>query len=83
MIEGWLQKIAEAQLTPTTIIGGAIYRRVRFDGLCHGDPYSTCPDCGVEPGQFHVHSCDQERCPKCGGQAISCACFGDEDEDAC
>ncbi len=34
-----------------------------------------CPDCNVVPGANHHWNCDQEHCPKCGGQLISCDCF--------
>jgi len=35
-----------------------------------------CHDCGIENrvGNLHHFSCDVERCPKCGGQLISCDC---------
>lgn len=33
-----------------------------------------CPDCGVRLGRRHLLNCDQETCPICGRQAISCTC---------
>ena len=42
--------------------------------------FGRCGDCGAKNGQFHHGNCDVERCPKCGGQLISCDCdveYGD------
>jgi hypothetical protein len=40
-------------------------------------PWSPCHDCGVTRGQLHHYGCDAELCPRCGGQALGCACFGE------
>jgi hypothetical protein len=39
----------------------------------------TCDDCGVTRGALHLIGCDLEPCPRCGGQAISCDCFYEDD----
>lgn len=46
----------------------------------HLPAWFRCPDCNIAPGGNHHFNCDQEECPKCGGQLISCDCFGDGDE---
>jgi hypothetical protein len=32
----------------------------------------SCPDCGAGKGEKHGNSCDVERCPHCGHQALMC-----------
>jgi len=56
---------------------------IKFDGdpkkyppsTYHFDePSGRCHDCNIKHGGFHHAGCDVERCPKCGGQLISCDC---------
>lgn len=41
----------------------------------------NCPDCNVKPGEIHLDWCDVERCPRCGGQFISCDCSQEEADE--
>lgn len=34
-----------------------------------------CGDCGAPWGELHREKCDEDQCPKCGGQFISCDCI--------
>lgn len=33
-----------------------------------------CPDCACPGGGYHHPGCDNEECPQCHRQALSCAC---------
>jgi len=39
-----------------------------------------CPECNVVSGSVHHPGCNREKCPRCGGQIISCECLDEEDE---
>jgi len=48
-------------------------------GLYSPSSGNRCHDCNVYIGGFHHPGCDNERCPKCGAQLISCGCLEEEE----
>jgi hypothetical protein len=38
------------------------------------EPNGRCHDCSIKHGRQHHPGCDVERCPRCGGQRITCGC---------
>ncbi len=83
MISWWPERIKKAQLLTHYIINDEEYERIRYGD--EEDDWGAndlpCHDCRVIKGQFHVESCDVERCPACKGQSISCECGDDDDEE--
>ena len=49
--------------------------------LHFNEPNGRCHDCNIKHGGKHHPGCDAERCPKCGGQLISCGCLDQEEGD--
>ena len=39
-----------------------------------------CEDCGVATGGYHHPGCEEELCPKCGRQLITCGCLREKDK---
>ena len=59
----------------------AMYRNLGIDyDFCESS--IRCGDCGIRPGGLHHFGCDMERCPRCGGQLISCDCWWEGDRFA-
>lgn len=55
---------------------------VLLSSTFHFDESSgRCHDCNITHGNFHHCMCDVERCPRCGGQLISCGCLDPIEEN--
>jgi hypothetical protein len=63
----------EVEYPDGTKLPSSDYHFQEEDGRCH--------DCKIRHGGKHHPGCDVERCPKCGGQLISCSCLDDEEDD--
>jgi len=71
---------------PYILIGEHVYQRDRSHyehekcEAAFSTHASRCRDCNIVNGHGHIHhfGCEIERCPKCGGQLISCGCAGEE-----
>jgi hypothetical protein len=69
-------KVSSCVETPV-LIKGVEYEQVPYS---RGAP-GRCRDCNITDGSFHHPGCDNEKCPCCHGQIISCGCLEAPDED--
>jgi hypothetical protein len=78
MAAGWPARIRAAQRQTTVTRDALSYARIPYgqEAYCQTipeEPYATCGDCGVIPGELHVECCDMEACPIClTGQWLLC-----------
>jgi hypothetical protein len=72
----WPDRIREAQMETTCVVGGVELPRVRYGNEAEdwGANDHPCHDCSAIKGEFHVPGCDVERCPTCGAQLFGCDC---------
>lgn len=63
------------------LLGNEKYKRipVRYRDL---DKNDRCFDCGMRLDEYHSFGCDEERCPKCRLQLISCDCLDEENDES-
>ena len=80
MIEGWPERIKEAQLLHTLYRSGRAFRRISYGSELEdwGADQRPCHDCHVIKGELHVLGCDVERCPACHEQLLTCDCEFDD-----
>lgn len=58
-------------------------KRMESSDYHFNEPSGRCHDCNIAPGGKHHPGCDVERCPRCGGQMISCGCLKPNIRDDC
>ena len=74
-------ELSEGCSTGKIYINGIMYKRIPVFGRMKN---GRCVDCNARYGMYHHWGCDQEICPACGGQLLSCSCedIGVEEEES-
>lgn len=81
-LEGWRQSRADLARCRPDIPDTDTEEAARGRMAAYFARHGTCHDCGCPDGTLHHPGCDNERCPRCGGQAIGCSCNKrDQEED--
>ena len=81
MVEGWPQRIQEAQTIQTFSIGGVEHTRIRYGDEADdwGADRVPCHDCAVLNGEDQVTGCRLERRPSCCRPRVRWVCCYAED----
>jgi hypothetical protein len=58
---------------PSLMLEGSERARLRV-GEERPPVESPCPGCGAYYFALHATGCEDEQCPACGGQMVSCGC---------
>jgi hypothetical protein len=76
MVEGWPERIQQAQASIQVSIDGTTFDRIRYGKETDdwGANDHPCQDGRVFKDEFHVPGCDGEECPRCHEQLITCDC---------
>jgi hypothetical protein len=77
----WPTRLLAAQTIPSLTLDRIEFLRLPWGAETHWStrlkdisPPEFCPDCGAAIGELHGPYCEQEECPKCGGQLLSFEC---------
>jgi hypothetical protein len=78
----WPMLLVAAQEVKEMYLGSVTFERIPWGSEPHwrdismegAEPSEYCHDCACAIGQLHGPTCDQETCPRCAGQLISCDC---------
>jgi hypothetical protein len=65
---------------PRPEFAGVPFQRITYPPDGDSSYPENCVDCAAPQGGLHHPGCDVERCPACGGQAISCNCRWEGDD---
>jgi hypothetical protein len=65
--------VDDEEAAPTLHLNGREHARLRV-GEERPPLESPCPGCGAYYFTLHATGCEDEQCPACGGQLVSCGC---------
>lgn len=70
----------EMSTAPTCVADALLIDGERFERVRAAPSRGRCHDCGVRRGGHHHLGCDEEACPRCTRQLISCGCSRVDDD---
>jgi hypothetical protein len=71
-------KAAGCIRVPHLFKDGIVMEPIKYQNEDGSVDANRCRDCACMSGYYHHPGCDNEKCPRCGGQSISCNCEKEE-----